>query len=239
MVAAPPRPALTDIVVTPMRRRHMRGVLAVERLVYPRPWSPALFTSELAQRDSRRYVVALVPQPERSLFGKRVVGYAGVMVAAGEAHITTVAVHPEHHRQKIATRLLLAILEEARALGAEAATLEVRAANRGAQRLYAGFGFAPVGLRPGYYAETREDALIMWAHDLQSPGYATRLERQRARLNDPGGASGATDHPVPWVKGRIGLSAGPPASRAEEVAGGAEEGTENGTQDGGGDPACS
>lgn len=229
MVAAPPRAALADIVVAPMRRRHVRGVLAVERLVYPRPWSPALFASELAQHDSRRYVVALAPQSERSLFGRKVVGYAGVMVTVREAHITTVAVHPEHHRQKIATRLLIAILEEARALGAEAATLEVRMANRGAQRLYTGFGFAPVGVRPGYYAETGEDALIMWVHDLQSEAYAARLRRQRVRLSAPGGASGAPDHPVPWVQGRIGLTEVDPAGK---------EGSDS-TDDEGGNPTCS
>jgi ribosomal-protein-alanine N-acetyltransferase len=187
----------------PFRRRHLRGVLAVEHAVYPRPWTPALFTSEITQRDTRRYVVALAPPPGRAR--RRVVGYAGVLVAAGEAHVTTVAVHPEHHRRKVATRLVLALLDAAREMGAEAATLEVRVANRGAQRLYAGFGFAPVGVRPGYYAETGEDALIMWLHDLSSDAAARRIDAQRARLDAPGGASGAPDHPVPWVPGRIGL----------------------------------
>jgi ribosomal-protein-alanine N-acetyltransferase len=207
VVAAPPRPALTEVVVVPMRRRHHRGVLAIEHAVYPRPWTPALFAAELAQRDSRRYLVALAPGT--SPLARKVVGYAGVMVAAGEAHVTTVAVHPEHHRQKIATRLLLGVLDGARELGAEAATLEVRVANRGAQRLYAGFGFAPVGVRPGYYVETGEDALIMWVHDLGSEEYGRRLDRQRARLHEPGGASGAPDLRVPWVRGRIGLDGGP------------------------------
>jgi [ribosomal protein S18]-alanine N-acetyltransferase len=216
MVLTPVRPALGDVEVTPMRRRHLRGVLAIERQVYPRPWSPGLFASELSQRDTRRYLVALS--------GRRVVGYAGVMVAAGEAHVTTVAVHPQEHRRKVATRLMLALMEASRELGAEAATLEVRVGNKGAQRLYQGFGFAPVGIRPGYYAETGEDALIMWAHDLQGDAFGERLEFQRARLDAPGGASGAPDLPVPWVRGRVGLD-GPtepyiPASdeRAERKA---------------------
>jgi [ribosomal protein S18]-alanine N-acetyltransferase len=208
MVAAPPRAALDEVVIAPMRRRHLRGVLEIERAVYPRPWSAALFASELTQRDTRRYLVALAPVPTRSGRGrahKKVVGYAGVLVGATEAHITTVAVHPEHHRRKVASRLLLSLLEEARGMGAEAATLEVRMANRGAQRLYAGFGFAPVGVRSGYYAETGEDALIMWAHGIQSDAFANTLEVQRARLSAPGGASGEPDHPVPWVQGRVGL----------------------------------
>jgi [ribosomal protein S18]-alanine N-acetyltransferase len=205
----PLRAALTDVEVVPMRRRHLRGVLAIEQRVYPRPWSPNLFAAELAMTESRRYVVALsgavsagaVKLPAR----RQVVGYAGVMVQVGEAHITTVAVHPEHHRRKVASRLLVAVLQAAVAMGADAATLEVRVANRGAQRLYGLFGFVPVGVRPGYYAETGEDAVIMWAHELQSPGYAVRLEAQAARLSAPGGSSGAPDMAVPWVRGRIGL----------------------------------
>jgi ribosomal-protein-alanine N-acetyltransferase len=220
MVLAPLRPALGDVEVVPMRRRHLRGVLAIERVVYPRPWSPGLFASELSQGDTRRYVVAVAPPRDRPAFEvralgrRRVVGYAGVMVGAGEAHVTTVAVHPEEHRRKIATRLLLGLMDGAIELGADAATLEVRVANRGAQRLYAAFGFAPVGVRPGYYAETGEDALIMWAHDLRTPEYAAVLDRQRTRLADPGGASGAPDHPVPWVVGRVGLPDDPGAPGA-------------------------
>lgn len=218
MVAQPVRPVLDDVVVEPMRRRHLRGVLAIEQQVYPRPWSPGLFASELARRDNRRYVVAVAadvaggrPWPLRTR--RRVVGYAGLMVTVDEAHVTTVAVDPAQHRRKIATRLLVAVLREARAMGAEAATLEVRAGNRGAQRLYQNFGFAPVGVRSGYYAETGEDALIMWAHDLQGEDFARRLDAEAARIGQPGGASGAPDHPVPWSGDRIGLAPGRGASQ--------------------------
>lgn len=206
------RPALTSVRVAPMKRRHLRAVLRIEQAVYPRPWPPGLFTSELSQPTSRRYLVALEPRRWRP--GDRVVGYAGVLVQAGEAHVTTVAVHPAHHRRKIATRLLVDLLESAVELGAESATLEVRAANRGAQRLYGAFGFAPVGVRPGYYAETREDAVIMWVHDVQGEAFAEALALQRARLAEPGGASGAPDHHVPWVRGRVGLRQDP--ARGEE-----------------------
>jgi ribosomal-protein-alanine N-acetyltransferase len=207
MVLTRLRPVLDEVEIAPMRRRHLRGVLAIERSVYPRPWSPGLFTSELSQRGTRCYLVALAPSPRPGR--RRVVGYAGVMVGVGEAHVTTVAVHPKEHRRKIATRLLLGLVEASIEMGAEAATLEVRVANRGAQRLYQAFGFAPVGVRPGYYAETGEDALIMWAHGLQTAEYAERLALQRARLDQPGGASGAPDLPVPWVQGRVGLPEGP------------------------------
>jgi [ribosomal protein S18]-alanine N-acetyltransferase len=203
----PVRPALDSVTVTTMRRRHLRGVLAIEHLVYPRPWSPALFASEITQPESRRYLVALDRGVGGRLPWRRVVGYAGVMVTVGEAHITTVATHPYHHRRKVASRLLVRLLRDARGLGAQAATLEVRVNNRGAQRLYAGFGFAPVGVRPKYYTETGEDALIMWAYDLDSEAYADLLATQEARLAEPGGHSGAADLHVPWVRERIGLGA--------------------------------
>lgn len=203
------RPALRDVSVVPMRRRHLRGVLAIEQLVYPKPWSPALFVSEIAQPDSRRYLVALDGGRRRGVLrtARNVVGYAGVIVAVGEAHITTVASHPHHHRRKIASRLLVHLLREARDLGAQAATLEVRVNNRGAQRLYGAFGFGPVGVRPNYYAETGEDALVMWAYDVNSAGYADLLDAQEERLSRPGGDSGAGDLHVPWVRGRVGLPA--------------------------------
>jgi [ribosomal protein S18]-alanine N-acetyltransferase len=208
MVLPAIRPAATEVRVDPMGARHLRGVLEIERRVYPRPWAPGLFTAELERTDDRRYFVALAPE-SGLLRRRRVVGYAGVMVQPGQdgldAHVTTVAVAPAEHRRKIGSRLLLELVRSAVGLGATAATLEVRTANRGAQRLYAAFGFAPVGIRPRYYAETGEDALIMWAHDIQSDEYAQRLALIEGGLDEPGGASGAPDEDIPWVQGRVGL----------------------------------
>lgn len=205
MVATRARAALTEVRLRPMRPRHLRQVLDIEAAVYPRPWTPGVFTSELAG-PSRRYHVALARRrPDRALAPRRVVGYGGVLVQVGEAHITNIAVHPREHRRKVASRLLVRLLTDAREMGAEAATLEVRTANLGAQRLYQAFGFAPVGVRPGYYAETREDALIMWLHGLQGEEAQQRIREQAARLDQPGGASGAPDLSVPWVRGRVGL----------------------------------
>lgn len=165
--AAAPAAEPVDVVLTPMRRRHLRGVLAIEHQVYPRPWSAALFLGELKHRDHRVYVVA------RS--GSSVVGYAGTMLIGPDAHVTTIAVDPAWHRRGIATRMLALVCREAVAMGAEQVTLEVRMSNRGAQRLYQAFGFAPAGVRKNYYAETNEDALIMWAHDVATPAYGERL----------------------------------------------------------------
>jgi ribosomal-protein-alanine N-acetyltransferase len=158
-----------EVLVTPMRRRHLRAVLRIEAQVYPTPWSQNLFVSELALRSTRAYVVARV--------GREVVGYAGLMMSGSDGHITTVAVDPDWQREGVATRMLVALAREAIARGADALTLEVRLSHRGAQRLYQRFGFTAVGVRKGYYADSGEDALIMWAHDADQPDYAALLDR--------------------------------------------------------------
>ena len=165
------RPEPDDITVhlAPMRRRHLRSVLRIESQVYPRPWSLSLFMSELALRTSRVYAVARVDG--------MVVGYAGMMLAGDDAHVTTIAVDPEWHRYKIGTRLLLHLVREAVGRDAKHVTLEVRVGNHGAQAMYRVFGFRPAGVRKNYYAETNEDALVMWADDVDQPEYVRRLSR--------------------------------------------------------------
>jgi [ribosomal protein S18]-alanine N-acetyltransferase len=152
-----------------MRRRHLRGVMAIERQVYPRPWSPSLFVAEMSETSNRTYLVARM--------GRDVVGYAGMICYGDEAHITTIAVDPEHQRKRIGTRLLYELIRSAVDLGARAVSLEVRMSNWGAQRLYGRFGFRPVGVRRGYYQETGEDALIMWVDDVHLHEYQDLLER--------------------------------------------------------------
>lgn len=166
-VARIPRPDDLEVTISPMRRRHLRGVLRIEQQVYPRPWSLGLFMSELGFRGSRVYVVARV--------GGTVVGYGGLMLVTEDGHVTTLAVDPSWHRHKLGTRLLHALATAAIARGASNLTLEVRASNQGAQALYRAFGFAPAGIRKGYYVETNEDALIMWANDVNTASYARRL----------------------------------------------------------------
>jgi len=175
-----------DVQLVPMRRRHLRSVMRIEVQVYPRPWSLSLFMSELALRSTRVYYVARVEGV--------VVGYAGLMMTVDDGHITTIAVEPAWHRHKIATRLLLALARQAILRGATSLTLEVRVRNKGAQELYRRFGFRPCGIRKNYYVETNEDALVMWADDVDSPEYSARLDAIEASV--PG--TTIVDEARPW-----------------------------------------
>ena len=160
-------PGPAELEIGRMRRRHLRGIMAIERQVYPRPWSPSLFIAEMSDPSNRSYIVARI--------GRDVVGYAGMICYGDEAHVTTIAVDPVHQRRKIGMRLLSELIETAIEMGARAVSLEVRVSNWGAQRLYTRFGFRPVGVRKGYYQETGEDALVMWADDVHTAEYERLL----------------------------------------------------------------
>lgn len=152
-----------------MRRRHLRGVMAIERQVYPRPWSPNLFISEMAESGNRCYLVARID--------RQVVGYGGLISYGEEAHVTNVAVEPLQQRRKIGTRLLHDLILASIDMGAAAVSLEVRVTNWSAQRLYGRFGFRPVGVRKNYYQEIGEDALIMWLDEIRGAAFYERLRR--------------------------------------------------------------
>ncbi len=181
---SPSAPQRFEIEVAPMRRRHLRAVLGIESQVYPRPWTVGLYLSELRARD-RVYLVARA--------NGRVVGYGGLMLIAGEAHLTTLAVEPSWHRRQVGTRLMVGLTRAALAAECTAMTLEVRMTNSGAQELYRRFGFAPVGVRRNYYAEINEDALIMWAYDIDGAEFASRLETMADRV-----AHATIYREVPW-----------------------------------------
>lgn len=176
MAARVPEPPPDDLVVhlAPMRRRHLRPVLRIEAQVYPRPWSLSLFLSELALRSTRVYTVARAEG--------MVVGYSGLMLTGPDAHVTTIAVDPAWQRHGIGTRLLSNMAHQAVERGARHLTLEVRVSNVPAQALYRKFGFHPAGVRKNYYVETNEDALVMWADDIDSSEYAARLARLKAAI---------------------------------------------------------
>jgi ribosomal-protein-alanine N-acetyltransferase len=159
-----------SLVIEPMRRRHLRDVMAIEHQVYPRPWSINVFRGELdwVRHGERYYVVARRPG--------RLHGYAGAMFTLDEAHVTNIAVDPAVQRGGVGTRLLADLSWEARRRACCTMTLEVRHTNVAAQEMYRGFGFVPAGVRQRYYENT-DDAIIMWCHDIDHPEFAERLDR--------------------------------------------------------------
>ncbi len=172
-VVLPDEQPLT-VHLSPMRRKHLRAVMRIETQVYPRPWTMSLFMSELSLRANRSYTVAQV--------GSLVIGYSGMMYIGDDAHVANVAVDPLWQKHQVATRLLLHNVRLALKHGAKHMTLEVRVSNEAAQGLYRKFGFAPAGIRKNYYVETNEDALVMWAHDIDSDAYAMRMSALEASI---------------------------------------------------------
>jgi ribosomal-protein-alanine N-acetyltransferase len=128
-------------------------VAAIDRASFPLPWSEASFRSDLDRNPAARLIVAAE--------GERIVGYAGFWLVVDEAHLSTLAVHPEWRRQGLGDRLLREAMRDAAANGAEMMTLEVRPSNRAARRLYEKHGFQEVGRRPRYYKDNLEDAILM------------------------------------------------------------------------------
>lgn len=151
------------ISLRPLVPSDIPAVVALEEANQPQPWTEGILEGELAA-DDRSYVVAEDDE---------IVGFGGVMVVGDEAHITNLLVAPGHRRKGIARQMMSRLVRDAVAMGARHLTLEVRTGNEAARRLYHRFGLAPVGVRPGYYQG--EDALIMWAHDIDSPEYVRSL----------------------------------------------------------------
>lgn len=154
----------TVITIRPMTDGDLSEVADLEAALQPRPWSEEVFRDEL-DAENRTYLVAA-----RS---DRVVGVAGVMVIGDEAHVTNLLVSEENRREGIGRNLMIALIESAAHQGARHLTLEVRSANLAARALYTRFGLAPVGIRPRYYGD--DDALILWAHDIDRPEYLENL----------------------------------------------------------------
>ena len=164
------------VLVEDMTVEDIGAVSEVERASFPVPWPANAFRHELTQNRHARYVVARE--------GDRVVGYAGLWLMVDEAHVTTFAVLPEHRRRRIGERMLHRLFQIAEEMGAEWLTLEVRASNLPAQRLYEKYGFHRAGVRRRYYSDNNEDALIMWTDRLKDRSVRDRLAALRRALDE-------------------------------------------------------
>ena len=154
---------LKTMVIRPLTIDDLQAVVALEAANAPVPWSEGVFRAELAT-ENRIYLAA---------DDEGVVGFAGAMLVADEAHVTNLLVDPAWRRRGIGFDLMRSLIEAAVEAGARHLTLEVRSRNEAARALYARVGLAPVGVRQGYYGD--DDALILWAHDIDGDDYLSRL----------------------------------------------------------------
>jgi ribosomal-protein-alanine N-acetyltransferase len=161
--------------IRPMTIVDLPAVQLIERASFTTPWPPHAYQQEL---ESNRLATYLVAQ-----LGDQVVAYGGIWLMVDEAHVTTFAVDPRFRRRRIGERLLLAMLDLSLDRHAREATLEVRLSNLPARRLYEKYGFRPVGIRPRYYSDDGEDALIMTTEPLASAEMRDRIARLRSAVD--------------------------------------------------------
>ena len=140
------------ITIEKMNDSHVAQVAALEKCCFSDPWSENSVRSELHNPLSLWLV---------ALDGERVAGYIGSQSVLGESDMMNVAVDPAYRRQGIAEALVTALSQQLKALENMRLTLEVRASNTGAIALYEKLAFHPVGRRPNYYRNPKEDALIL------------------------------------------------------------------------------
>ena len=154
------------------------AVRAIELASFFPPWPDDAYRNELTTNKLATYLVAKMDGV--------VVAFAGIWLMVDEAHVTTFAVDPAWRRRSIGERLLVGLLDVAIARRAREATLEVRLSNVAARRLYEKYGFRPVGIRPRYYTDNGEDALIMTTEALDAAPMRERLTRLRTALDASG-----------------------------------------------------
>jgi len=138
------------------------GVLDVEAESFTNPWTREMYVSELRNESVCYVYVARVPDHP-------VAAFCAFWLIVDEMHIHNVAVRPSLRGRGLGTTLLRQVLHEAARLGATRATLEVRASNEGARRLYERLGFRVTATRRGYYSAPVEDALVLWLEDIRQP----------------------------------------------------------------------
>jgi ribosomal-protein-alanine N-acetyltransferase len=195
------QPAL-PFSIEPMTLADIPAVVAIENVSYSMTWPARAYDYELQYNDLAHYFVlrTSLPQPplEESRQASRqpevqkgnlgdhfstIIGLAGFWLMPDEAHISTIAIHPDWRGLGLGEWLLLNLIETAQTLNAQTATLEVRPSNKTALALYQKYRFEQVGRRPRYYSDNNEDALILTTPPLTSLDYQTMLDqRQKALL---------------------------------------------------------
>lgn len=163
-----------SVTVRPMALEDIARVHEIDVLSFSLPWSERSYRFELTENHNASVWVAEAAYPGQDPV---VVGMIVIWVILDEAHVATIAVHPDYRKYGIGRRLLAQGLMAAYERGARLAYLEVRRSNTKAQALYHKFGFLVVGERPRYYKDNNEDALLMTLEDMQPKKLQSFLDR--------------------------------------------------------------
>lgn len=166
----------------PMAPDDIPAVIGIEQAAYTTGWPTTAFERELTVNALARYLVVR-PGTLVEAGAHPLVAFGGLWLMVDQAHIVTIAVHPDHQRRGYGRLVLHGLVELAAASSMQSVTLEVRVSNHAARALYRTYGFYEVGLRKRYYADNHEDAIIMTTEPLDSPAYRQRLARLRAELD--------------------------------------------------------
>jgi len=147
-------------------------IMRIERRVFSATWTSGVYQRELTANPWSYYYVLRRTQPDMP----PILAYGGVWQMDKSAHIPTIATHPDYQGHRLGSYLLIHLLLKGEALGCTEATLEVRASNYPAQRLYLRHGFEVAGIRYHYYNDNGEDALIMTRPSLIRKDLLAELE---------------------------------------------------------------
>lgn len=150
---------MADVIIRQATVDDVDDIYEIERLCFSEPWSRDSMVYELSENPRAFYIAA-------ELDGK-VVGYAGLWWIGDEGHITNVAVKPGYRNRHIGNGIIQVLIDFTVQEGIMHHTLEVRRSNDPAINLYKKFGFVVEGIRKEYYANNKEDALIMWRHEAE------------------------------------------------------------------------
>jgi [ribosomal protein S18]-alanine N-acetyltransferase len=159
------------VKLRPMVLADVEAVYAIDRLSFNLPWTERSYRYEITENPNTSAWVAEVSLPDGA---HRIAGMIVTWLVIDEAHVGTIAIHPDYRQLGIGRRLLATCLLATAKKGALQALLEVRRSNLAAQKLYERFGFKQVGIRPRYYRDNNEDALLLTLENLD-PQVLSRL----------------------------------------------------------------
>lgn len=143
-----------NIIVRKMEVEDLDRIMEIEKNAFTTPWTRESFILEITKNQLARYIVAEIDDV--------VVGYGGIWLILDEGHITNIAVDMNYRKMGIGNSLVEGLICLCMEVNISSMTLEVRESNIAAQNLYKKYGFIEAGIRPKYYADDNEDAIIMW-----------------------------------------------------------------------------